>query len=332
MIATIALGLAVGVVFGYVLQRGRFCMYTAFRDIYLIRDLTLFKAYVLALLVQILLVHLWREFGLITFGNDTFFWLSAMIGGFFFGVGMTLAGGCSSSSFYRVGEGMVGSFVAVLMFIAFATATQSGPLQPLAVALYSYSLEMGEGSATLSGVVGSNDWLFISILVLVAGSWLLWAQASRPARGWGWKTTGLAIGIIAAVAWLASSYTGRDYGLSMTGPSAATLRYLTTADPIHLDWGVFQLLGIPVGAFLAAAWNQEFKWRAPQAKRMMQQVLGGAVMGIAAVIALGCNIGNSLTGIGILSLSSFVATVFLILGTWSGTYVFFVRASKQPSK
>ena len=61
---------------------------------------------------------------------------------------------------------------------------------------------------------------------------------------------------------------------------------------------------------------------------MMQQALGGAVMGTGAVIAGGCNIGNSLTGLGILSLTSFVATVFLILGTWSGTYLFFLRQSR----
>ncbi|MFQ5539147.1 MAG: YeeE/YedE thiosulfate transporter family protein, partial [Candidatus Binatia bacterium] len=71
--------------------------------------------------------------------------------------------------------------------------------------------------------------------------------------------------------------------------------------------------------------NNEFKWRAPQPRRMMQQALGGALMGTGAVIAGGCNIGNSLTGLGILSLTSFVATVFFILGTWSGTYLFFVR-------
>ena len=59
----------------------------------------------------------------------------------------------------------------------------------------------------------------------------------------------------------------------------------------------------------------------------MQQALGGAVMGVGAVVAGGCNIGNSLTGIGALSLTSLVATIFLILGTWSGTYLFFMRRS-----
>lgn len=57
----------------------------------------------------------------------------------------------------------------------------------------------------------------------------------------------------------------------------------------------------------------------------MQQALGGLIMGMGAVIAGGCNIGNSLTGLGILSLTSLLATLFIILGTWCGTYLFFLR-------
>ncbi len=111
----------------------------------------------------------------------------------------------------------------------------------------------------------------------------------------------------------------------MTGPSASLLYYLAHGDRGYLDWGVFEILGVPIGAFLAARWNQEFHWRAPKPQRLMQQALGGGLMGFGAVIAGGCNIGNSLTGLGILSLTSLVATIFLILGTWSGTYLFFVR-------
>ncbi len=325
MLEKLVLGLGVGLLFGFALQRGRFCMYTAFRDILLIKDLTLFKAYLLALLIQMVLVHLLNQWGMISFGVPRFFWLGAMTGGFVFGLGMTLAGGCSSSSFYRVGEGMVGSFVAVLTFIIFAAATTTGVLKPLAIVLYSYNTDMGAGSATLSHVLGINNWLIILLLVLGGGFWFFLSQSPKPARGWGWRKTGIIIGLIAALAWFTSALTGRHYGLSMTGPSASLLFYLTSGDSGHLNWGTFQLIGIPLGAFVAAAWNNEFKWRAPQPKRMMHQALGGAMMGIGAVVARGCNIGNSLTGLGILSLTSLVATVFLILGTWSGTYLFFVR-------
>ncbi len=144
MLEKLVLGFGVGLLFGFALQRGRFCMYTAFRDILLIRDLTLFKAYLLALLIQMVLVHLLNQWGMISLGVPRFFWLGAITGGFIFGVGMTLAGGCSSSSFYRVGEGMVGSFIAVLAFIIFAAATSAGVLRPLAVALYSYNMKRGQ--------------------------------------------------------------------------------------------------------------------------------------------------------------------------------------------
>jgi uncharacterized membrane protein YedE/YeeE len=319
-------GLVVGLLFGFVLQRGRFCMYTAFRDMLLIKDLTLFKAYLLALLIQTVLVHVFKELGLLSFSVPPFYWLAATVGGFVFGLGMTLAGGCSSSSYYRVGEGMVGSFVVVLMFIISAAATSRGILSPLSVMLRSVRADMGENSATISHLLGLNPWVLMLLVFLPLAIWLYRSQSNPPQRGWAWKRTGMVLGFVAALAWLASAWSGDfHYGLRMTGPSASLLFYLASGDANYLNWGVFEIIGIPIGAFLAAKWSREFHWRAPKPHRLMQQALGGAIMGTGAVIAGGCNIGNSLTGLGMLSLTSLVATVFLVLGTWSGTYLFFVR-------
>ena len=322
------LGLGVGILFGFILQRGRFCMYTAFRDILLIKDLTLFKAYLLALTIQVVLIHLFEELGWLSVSVPSFLWLSAMLGGFVFGLGMTLAGGCSSSSYYRIGEGMVGSFVVVVMFIIAAGATSGGALRPLALLLRSVQVDMGENSATVSHLLGLNSWPLILIVFIPLALWLYLSRSALPQRGWAWKKTGLLLGLVAALAWLASAWSGdAHYGLRMTGPSASLLFYLANGDPDNLNWGVFQIIGVPLGGFVAATWNREFQWRAPKPHRLMQQALGGAVMGVGAVVAGGCNIGNSLTGIGALSLTSLVATIFLILGTWSGTYLFFMRRS-----
>lgn len=322
----IVLGLVTGLIFGFVLQRGRFCMYTAFRDILLIKDLTLFKAYLLALTLQAFLIHLFKEFGLLAFSVPAFYWLSAVVGGFIFGLGMPLAGGCSSSSYYRIGEGMVGSFVVVVMFVIAAAATSGGVLSPLALMLRSVRIEMGGNSATIPGLLGLDPWIVIVVLGVPLAAWLYRSSFSPPQRGWPWKKTGTVLGLVAALAWLASAWSGDfHYGLRMTGPSASLLFYLIGGDPNSLNWGVFEILGIPLGAFVAARWNHEFQWRAPRPRRMMQQAAGGAVMGMGAVIAGGCNIGNSLTGLGSLSLTSLAATISLILGTWSGTYFFSLR-------
>jgi len=301
-------------------------MYTAFRDIYLIKDLTLFKAYILALVIQSVLVHLFKGLGILTFSVPPFFWLAAIVGGFIFGLGMPLAGGCSSSSYYRVGEGMVGSFLVVIMFMISAAATSGGMLSPLAATLRAMRIEMGENSATISGLLGLNPWLLMLILFLPAAVWLYRSGPSQPQRGWNWKKTGGCLGFIAGLTWLASHwFGGYTYGLHITGPSASLLLFLANGDMERLTWGVFEIIGIPLGAYLAARWNHEFQWRAPKPHRLMQQALGGTLMGTGAVIAGGCNIGNSLTGLGVFSLTSLVATIFLVLGTWSGTYLFFLR-------
>jgi uncharacterized protein len=322
-------GLAIGLLFGFVLQRGRFCMYTAFRDILLIKDYTLFKAYVMALVLQMVLVHLFRDFGLLSFSVPSFYWLAAICGGFVFGLGMTLAGGCSSSSYYRIGEGMVGSFVVVLVFMIFAAAASGGFLSSVTTGLRSVRVDMGGDSASIAALLGLNRWVFIGVIFAPLVFWLSRSQANLPQRGWSWRKTGLTLGLVAALAWLASSWAGDfQYGLRMTGPSATLMYFLVQGNLSYLDWGVFEILGIPLGAFIAAAWNREFQWRAPKPLRIMQQAAGGAMMGLGAVVAGGCNIGNSLTGLGILSLTSLVATLFLILGTWSGTYLFFIRHAR----
>lgn len=323
------MGLGVGGLFGFVLQRGRFCMYTAFRDILLIKDLTLFKAYLLALAIQALLIHLFRGLGLLSFSAPPFFWLAAIVGGFIFGVGMSFAGGCSSSSYYRIGEGMVGSFVAVLLFVIAAAATTRGALRPLADLLRSLRADLGGGSATIPSLLGLSPWLLMLFLFLPLAVWLYLSKPNPPQRGWGWRKTGVLLGLVASVAWLGSAWSGDfHYGLRMTGPSASLLFYLANGDPAYLGWGVFEIIGIPLGAFFAAARHGEFQWRAPRPLRLMQQAWGGVMMGVGAVIAGGCNVGNSLTGLGAFSLTSLVATIFIILGTWSGTYLLFVRRGK----
>src|SRR5574337_99192 len=88
MLRMMGLGLIVGVAFGYALQRGRFCMNSTFRDILLVRDLTLLRAYLLALLIQMVGVRLMAAFGLFGLGITPFFWMATLFGGFVFGLGM----------------------------------------------------------------------------------------------------------------------------------------------------------------------------------------------------------------------------------------------------
>ncbi|MFN8456308.1 MAG: YeeE/YedE thiosulfate transporter family protein [Anaerolineae bacterium] len=56
--------MVVGLAFGYASQRGRFCLNSAFRDLYLIEDSTLFWL-ALAVLIQMVGVQLLAQLGLV---------------------------------------------------------------------------------------------------------------------------------------------------------------------------------------------------------------------------------------------------------------------------
>ena len=92
MTAVVFTGLLLGIAFGFVLQRGRFCMNSAFRDVVTMKDFTLLKSVGVALLVELIGFTALAMAGVITLNPKPLFWGANIIGGLFFGVGMVIAG------------------------------------------------------------------------------------------------------------------------------------------------------------------------------------------------------------------------------------------------
>lgn len=317
-------GLVVGAAFGYGLQRGRFCVNTAIRDILLIKDSTLLRAWTIAVLIQMVGVHLLVSFGLLNLNMAPYFWVATVTGGFVFGVGMVLAGGCASGICYRTGEGMVGATLALFGFATATVATNSGPLKPAQVFLRQWLLQPSEVSS-LPGLFSLNPWVIIGTMVFLGGIWLVRSGKSSHQRGWKWQVSGTVLGIVGVLAWLTSTATGRNYGLSITGPVRTLFGYVTRGETNLIDWGSFSLIGLLMGAFLSSYLYNEWKLRVPEPKRIFQSLGGGIMMGFGAQVAGGCNIGHGFTGLSALALSSITATLFIILGAWSTAYLLFMR-------
>jgi len=145
-------------------------------------------------------------------------------------------------------------------------------------------------------------------------------------KGWNWAPTGIAIGILACVAYISSAATGRQYPLGITGGWVGTLAFITTGDVSKLTWEPFLVFGVIIGAFVVAKIAGELKLRAPkEPKTLLIQLLGGLMMGAGAVIAMGCNIGQALSGVPMLSIGSFLATASIIAGCWILVYFMFMR-------
>jgi hypothetical protein len=77
-------------------------------------------------------------------------------------------------------------------------------------------------------------------------------------------------------------------------------------------------LGVIVGALAAALLSREFAIRVPVIGELVKGALGGAMLGIGAMLALGCNIGGFFSAVSALSLSGFGMMVGLFVGAIVG--------------
>ena len=327
-------GLFVGVLFGFVLQRGRFCMNSAFRDAILLQDNILLKTVFVALLVEMVGFAIMDSAGAIAINPKPFWWGANLLGSFIFGIGMVLAGGCASGITYRTGEGMVGSMTAVLGLAAAGYFTAAGFLKPFKVNLQEATTIAGaDGKAlTLHGLLGMDYAIVATIVVLIALLvWFLIARANKEEYeadpGWGWVNTGILVGIIGILAFPLSAAAGRNYPLGITAGWINIVQVIFTG--ATLNWLGVLIIGIVVGGLIAALISKEFKFRAPKPLVMLQTFAGGLLMGFGAVTSGGCNIGHLLSGIPQLSLGSILAGISIFLGAWAASYVMFVLPMKK---
>lgn len=321
-------GLIVGLVLGFVLQRGRFCVTGAFRDLTLTGNTRWFSALILLIAVHSIGLFLLNGLGVITLEASPFPWLASILGGLIFGFAMVLAGGCATGTYYRAGEGLVGSWFALIFYALASAVMKLGPGASATEGLRSITLDSG----TLQASTGLSPWVFVALLSAAAiavtvhhNRKTVTPVATLPPRKTGlahlltekrWNpfATAVVVGIIATIAWPLSAATGRNSGLGITTPSANLTGYLATGEVELIDWGVMLVLGILIGSFIAAKAAGEFRIRIPDQATVVKSIFGGIGMGVGAAIAGGCTVGNSMVSTAQFEYQGWVATFFMIVG------------------
>lgn len=349
-------GLLIGLMFGWALQRGRFCINSAYREI-LFQDYTMVRAYLLAVVVAIIGANLIEDMGLLRYAGETmglsrqaFAPWANIIGGYLFGMGIVLAGGCGSGILYRVGEGNLAYTVAVFGFFFGISAANYGFLSPLDKLLKQQIVwkTLGDENVvpTLYNVLGVNKWIVIAVIAVVLLAFVFQGKPFKKAKkGYSWAMAGLLVGILAVVAfWASAAYSGRARGLSFTGPLKEL--FLAVFDGssripesrsseamtilgMQISWSALYVLAVPIGAYLSGKLLQEVKLKVPPADELLKVLFGGFIMGVGAHIGGGCNIGHSLTGVSTLAVSSWVANIFIILGNWTMVYFMLIRPMRD---
>jgi uncharacterized membrane protein YedE/YeeE len=239
----------------------------------------------------------------------------AAIGGALFGVGMILARGCSSRLLVLAAQGNLRSLLSGLIFAVTAQAAWTGALSPLREAISAWWTVEGGTPRDLIARTGIGHGGALAFGAVWLGAAIFWARRQRvPA--WGWAGA-IGVGLSIAAAWwftYAVSKLAFDphpiQALSFTGPSAEVLnRVLFVSDkPLNFDVGLVP--GVFLGSFIAASLFGELKLEGFEGGPGMRRYIAGAMlMGFGGMLAGGCAVGVGLSGAAVFTLTSWVTLI-----------------------
>jgi hypothetical protein len=330
------LAFVLGALFGATAHRTNFCTMGALSDIVFIGDWNRFRAWLLAIAVAVAGSQALELFGAVDLSGSIYRsvnlgWLGAIIGGLMFGFGMTLAGGCANKTLVRLGGGNLKSVVVAVVLGIFAYMTLRGLIGLARVELQEVSMidvsgwgAAGQGLPELLAAMGlplGAARITIAAVVAVALAWFCFKDAGFR-RSPSDIAAGLIIGLLVAAAWAVTGIVGADEfepvpltSMTFVAPMGEALQYLMTFTGSTINFGIAAVGGIVAGAFLSARARKQFHIESfTDADDMLRHLIGAALMGTGGVLALGCTIGQGITGMSTLSLGSLIAIASIVAG------------------
>lgn len=342
------LAFALAFVFGAVANRVNFCTMGAVSDVVNFGDWRRMRMWVLAIAIAIVGAWALGALGLIDLAKSIYTtprvaWVSAIVGGFLFGFGMTLSSGCASKTLIRAGAGNLKSWIVLIMLGIAAYMTLKGLFAVWrTVALDPWRFDVsGLGAATSDlpaiasaiGLGAARSWLPF----VVAGLLLVYVFKDRDFRSSReFILGGIVIGLVIVGGWYVSGHvgflaedpstleekfvatnSGRMESYSFTSPVAYTLELLMFwSDTSRIvTFGIAGVLGVLAGSLAYAVAAKTFRWEGfASVEDVANHIVGGVLMGFGGVTALGCTIGQGLTGISTLAIGSILALAAIIAG------------------
>lgn len=347
LVAWSAFGLAF--VFGAIANRVDFCTMGAVTDIVVSRDWRRMRMWLLAIGVAIAGATCLEAAGLADLGKSIYTapriaWMSHLVGGFLFGFGMTLASGCGSKLLIRAGAGNLKSLVVLIVLGISAYMTLKGlfavwrvnTLDTLRLDTSAFGAAHSDLSSVVSALAGGGT-LKVALSLAIAAAvaaFVFFARDFRESRAM--IAGGLIIGAIIVGGWFVTGHlghlaedprtleesfvatnSGRPESYSFVAPVAYTLELLLLwSDQSRIvTFGIAGVLGMAAGSAAVALATRRFRWEGfASIEDLVNHLTGGVLMGFGGVTALGCTIGQGLSGISTLAIGSFIALAAIIGG------------------
>ena len=345
------LGFTVAFILGAISARTQFCTLGAVSDIVNMNDFSRMRMWVLAMAVAIMGAQILYALGLIDLSKSFYVrpnitWASYIVGGLMFGVGMTLASGCGSRTLVRIGGGNVKSLV-VFVFLGIAAYMTIKGLFGVWRSDYLDVLNSDIGARGIAGQdlgnllnfhgiekkvaqIGSASAIVFAMLVFVLKS----ADFRKSWDGW---LGGLGYGLAVVAGWYITAHIGFgenvDLEMVFFGTNSKQAESLTFVAPIGyslellmlwsdkslmVTFGIASTIGMILGSFAYSLVFKRFRWEGfADAEDTRNHIVGAVLMGAGGVTAMGCTIGQGVTGLSTLALGSFIALASMIVGCYA---------------
>ena len=341
-------GLLIGLVLGALAQATRFCTMGALADWFAFGGKARLMMWVLAVAVaaaatSVLIAAAWLDATRTVAWSERLLWLSYLVGGLLFGCGMVLASGCPQRNLVRAGAGSLKAWVTLGVAAVAAEMSLRGVLAEARVRLLDAAgVQLGHPQdlgSLLSGLAGGTPggwrWAVLAALLAASAAALWRNRASMDGLHW---LGGLGVGLLVAAAWALTGHVGyvpehpetleavwmgtyshRPEGLTFAAPVAHGLDLLTLWSDRNntLSFGVTVSLGVLLGSAASALLRREFHVESFQGTADLgNHLAGGLLMGFGGVTALGCSIGQGISGLSLLSAGSCLAVAGIVGGAW----------------
>jgi uncharacterized protein len=322
--STIAwIAFALGLVFGYAGNRSNFCTMGAVSDVVNMGDWTRMRMWAMAIGVAILGTSGLQLAGLFDsadsiYTGERLIWLSHLLGGALFGIGMTLASGCGSKTLIRIGGGNLKSLIVFVFLGISAYMTMRGLfgvwrtqfIDPVAVELATRQ----DLPSVLAGLGMARETALMLLTALIGGGLLLFALASREAREPETMLGALVIGAVCVAGWYLTAHIGyveehpRTLERAFIGTNSGMAESFTFVAPVAYTLELFMLWSDT--SRIITFGIESFH----NANDLLRHIIGAMLMGFGGVTAFGCTIGQGISGFSTLAIGSLLTTAAIIAG------------------
>lgn len=315
------LGLFIGIAFGVIAQKKQFCFSGSIKDYILTKSTKRGASVIMAMIVAIISTTLMANYFQIDLTQSAYFknninYFAIITGGLLFGAGMMIADGCSSRSLVKYAQGDTNALITLIFIGIFAYATTKGLLYGVLDPFVNNAFLI-EISANLENFKMN---IFVVLAILVAILLYIIKKVKRVFS----LFDGVLVGLLVSVAWFVTGYIGQDSmervidltGISFVYPSAKTLELFTYYEVNELSFGISMVIGVLIGTFVMSFINKKYSFGCTSGQninKVKYNMIGGALMGVGGIMAIGCTVGQGLTGLSTLAFSSALAILSIFI-------------------